>query len=166
MKKIALEFIVLSGIIFFSACEKDDICVDGDTPQLVVRFYDQFDTAMLKEVQALEVKGVLDGEVFDVIENVSLTEIKVPLRADATTTSFLITRNLDPEDPETADIDTLTFNYDLNKKFVSRACGFVMNFENIQATIPTDDNNWTKNIEVITTSLTQNDTIANVKIFH
>ena len=166
MGKLKIPLIILLGILSFSACEKDDICVDGDTPQLVIRFYDQFDTTALREVQALEVKGVIDDEVFDVIPNVSLTEIKVPLRADATTTSFLITRNLDPEDPDTADIDTLILNYDLNKKFVSRACGFVMNFSNIQASIPIDSNNWTTGIEVITTSLTQNDTIANVKIFH
>jgi len=166
MKRTILSLIVLSGIIFFSGCEKDDICVDAATPQLVIRFYDQFDTAMLKEVSALNVQGILDDVVFPVITNISSTEIKVPLRADGSTTKFLITRNLDPDDETTADIDTLILNYELNEKYESRACGYVMNFENIQGTISVDANNWTKNIEVITTSLTQNDTIANVKIFH
>lgn len=165
MKRIVLVFIILSGIIFFSGCEKDDICVDAATPQLVIRFYDQFDTAMLKEVSALNVQGILDDVAFPVITNVSLTEIKVPLRADGTTTSFLITRNLDPDDETTADIDTLILNYELNERFKSRACGFVMNFDSIQGTIPTI-NNWMKGIEIVTPSLTQNDTIANVKIFH
>ncbi|MGI9551027.1 MAG: DUF6452 family protein [Aurantibacter sp.] len=166
MGRIALIFIVFFGILFFSGCEKDDICVDADTPQLTIRFYDFFDTTMLKDVEALNVQGILGNTVFPVITNVSLSEIKVPLRADATSTSFLITRNLTPEDPETADIDTVTFVYELNRKFESRACGFVMNFNEIQGTIPVDANNWTQDIQIVTPSLTQNDTIANVKIFH
>jgi len=165
MKKIALVFSILSGIIFFSGCEKDDICVDAATPQLVIRFYDQFDTAMLKEVSALNVQGLLDDAVFPVIDNVSLSEIKVPLLVEGTTTSFLITRNLDPADETTADIDTLTLRYDLNPTFANRACGYVMTFENIEGTVSTQ-NNWMQGIEILTPSLTQNDTIANVKIFH
>ncbi|MEO9891231.1 DUF6452 family protein [Aurantibacter sp.] len=165
MKKIALVFSILTVIIFFSGCEKDDICIDAATPQMVIRFYDQFDSSMLKEVTSLNVQGILDDVVFPVIENVSTTEIQVPLRVDGTSTSFLITRNLTPTDSTTADIDTVVFNYDLNEQFKSRACGFVMNFENIEGTGPTI-NNWIKMIEVLTPSLTQNDTITNVKIFH
>lgn len=165
MKRIALVFIIFCGIIFFSGCEKDDICVDAVTPQLVIRFYDQFDTAMLKEVSDLKVQGILDGIEFPIITNVSSTEIKVPLRADGTVTSFLITRNLDPTDETTADIDALILNYELNPQYESRACGFIMNFNNIQGTIPTI-NNWMKGIEVVTPTLIINDTIANVKIFH
>lgn len=165
MKRTILSLIILSGIIFFSGCEKDDICVDAATPQLVIRFYDQFDTALLKEVSALNVQGILDDENFPVITNVSLTEIKVPLRADGTMSSFIITRNLDPDDETTADIDTLTLNYELNPQFANRACGYVMNFENIQGTVSTE-NNWMQGIEILTPSLIQNDTIANVKIFH
>lgn len=165
MKRTILSLIVLSVIIFFSGCEKDDICVDAATPQLVVRFYDQFDTANLKEVEALEVKGFIGDSIYAVITNISSTEIKLPLRVDGTTTSFLITRNLDPDDETTADIDTLMLNYELNEQYKSRACGFVMNFDNIQGAVSTE-NNWMQGIEIIAPSLTQNDTIANVKIFH
>lgn len=165
MKRIALVFIIFCGIIFFSGCEKDDICVDAVTPQLVIRFYDQFDTAMLKEVSDLKVQGILNGIEFPVITNISSTEIMVPLRADATSSSFVITRNLTPEDSTTANIDTLTFMYELNEQYKSRACGFVMNFDNIIGAISTQ-NNWMTGIEVVTPSLIINDTIANVKIFH
>ena len=165
MKRTILSLIILSGIIFFSGCEKDDICVDAATPQLVIRFYDQFDTSMLKEVPALNVQGILDDVVFPVITNVSSTEIRVPLRADGTFTSFQITRNLDPDDETTANIDTLILNYELIPIFESRACGFVVNFDNIQGAVSTE-NNWMQGIEIVTPSLSQNDTIANVKIFH
>jgi len=165
MKRTIISLIILSGIIFFSGCEKDDICVDAATPQLVIRFYDQSDTSMLKEVSALNVQGILDDVVYSVITNVSSTEIKVPLRADATSSSFIITRNLTPEDSTTTNIDTLTLNYELIPKFESRACGYVMNFDNIQGIVSTE-NNWMQGIEIVTPSLTQNDTIANVKIFH
>lgn len=165
MKRTILSLIILSGIIVFSSCEKDDICVDAATPQLVVRFYDQFDTANLKEVEALEVQGIIGDSIYPVLTNISFTEIKLPLRVDAATTSFIITRNLDPDDETTADIDTLMLNYERNEQYKSRACGFVMNFDNIQGTVSTE-NNWMQGIEIITPSLTQNDTIANVKIFH
>lgn len=165
MNKLKIPLIILLGLFSFSACEKDDICVDGATPQLVIRFYDQLDTTLLKDVEGLKVQGVLADSVYPVIANVSASEIKVPLRADATSTSFLITRNPTPEDENTADIDTLVLSYELNEQFKSRACGFVMNFDNISATIPTTDN-WMQDLQVVTPSLTQNDTIANVKIFH
>ncbi|MBM1106654.1 hypothetical protein JQC67_10935 [Aurantibacter crassamenti] len=165
MKRIALFIIIFSGIIFFSGCEKDDICIDAATPQLVVRFYDFFDTTSLKEVSELKVQGFIGDSVYAVITNVSTTEIKLPLRSDTIATSFIITRNLDPEDETTADIDTLVLNYELNEIFKSRACGYVMSFENITGTISTE-NNWMKGIEIITDTLIVTDTIANVKIFH
>ena len=34
MKKIKIACIILVGLVFFGACEKDDICVDGDTPSI------------------------------------------------------------------------------------------------------------------------------------
>ncbi|MRH99053.1 hypothetical protein GH721_00785 [Kriegella sp. EG-1] len=160
-----MVFGVLAVIIFFSGCEKDDICIDAATPQLIVRFYDFFDTTALKEVSELKVQGVVGDSVYAVIANISTTEIQLPLRADTVTTSFLITRNLDPEDETTADIDTLTFKYSLVPEYKSRACGYVINFENIVGVIPTE-NNWMKGIEIVNPTLIVTDTIADVKIFH
>ena len=48
MKKIHIGLLLLLGIIFISSCEKDDICVEGDTPLLVIEFYDAEDTSTLK----------------------------------------------------------------------------------------------------------------------
>ena len=35
-----VRFLLLLFLILLS-CEKDDICVDGDTPHLIIRFYDK-----------------------------------------------------------------------------------------------------------------------------
>ncbi|MEM9824872.1 MAG: hypothetical protein AAF985_27555, partial [Bacteroidota bacterium] len=42
------------AIIHFSSCEKDDICVEGDTPLLVIGFYDITDTTF-KSVNNLRI---------------------------------------------------------------------------------------------------------------
>lgn len=165
MKRTIAVLVVFLGVIAFSGCEKDDICVDFDTPLLRIRFYDAFDTTLLKEVGALKVQGFRGDSVYPIIANISATEIILPLRIDTTSTSFMITRNLTPEDTTTVDIDILTLNYTLDEQFKSRACGFVMNFDNIQGEIPSI-NNWMKDIKIVTPALTVNDTIANVKIFH
>ena len=44
----SIGLLLLFVFIAISACEKDDICVDGDTPLLIIRFYDAADSATLK----------------------------------------------------------------------------------------------------------------------
>ena len=64
MNKSKSVLIVLLGIFSFSACEKDDICIEGDTPQLVIRFYDIENPTEYKAVPGLRVAGA--GKEFTV----------------------------------------------------------------------------------------------------
>ncbi len=167
MKKIIITLIVLSGIISFSACEKDDICVDGDTPLLIVRFYDVEDTTEIKEVPGLQVNGLIIGtDTLEILPNASSDSIALPLRAAENNTSFLISQTL--SNPDTTLTNILTISYEVQDKFVSRACGFVANYDGLDAAAvvgTAEDSLWIRDIEIIT-SLVENSTEAHVKIFH
>lgn len=164
MNKLKIPIIILLGILSFSACEKDDICIDADTPRLVIQFYDAVDTTQLKDVQNLVVIGLDEMGLRDTIPNAALDSIVLPLRPTATSTRFTLRRQLDDNDKN---IDTITFNYDTKEIFASRACGFIVNYENLQASLTekNPDSLWIKGV-TIDTSLIENSASTHVKIFH
>lgn len=167
MKKKILFLTVFTAIVLMGSCEKDDICVDGDTPLLVVRFYDVADTATIKAVPSLRVYGVgknitLPGDRTD------NDSIGLPLKTTENSTSFvLINNSADDEttEAETGNADTLTFNYSVNEFFASRACGFVANYHQLTASLQADGNNWIQGIKIVDTVI-NNQAAAHVKIYH
>ncbi|MEM6895615.1 MAG: DUF6452 family protein [Bacteroidota bacterium] len=171
MKKRFILVLVLMVFIQFSACEKDDICVDGDTPNLVIGFFDAIDTADAKTVTLLRIKETsLDTTLgtgdFDRTSN--RDSIGVPLLTDAETISFAFITNSadgDTEDEETGNIDTLRITYNPREEFISRACGFVVRYDNIAIELNTDDENWIENINVLQSDI-ENSNNIHVKIFH
>lgn len=177
MKKIGLLIIFLiTGIIIFTACEKDDICVEGDTPLLVISFYDFDDRTTLKKVPLLRVAGIGNEFAINLLSNsnsesitdrVNIDSIAIPLKIDAIETSFgFITNSADDDmGVETGNVDVVSFNYERKDVFVSRACGFVANYDNLSNELTTDTDNWIKEIEIVT-PLVENTTAAHVKIYH
>ncbi len=161
---------ILIGILgcSFSACEKDDICVDGDTPLLVVEFYDFENQDETKEVTTLVVRGD-DGTTTElpVITNTSASAISLPLRPNLGSTEFLFSQNLTPTDTTTVNIDRVSFSYVTTEKFVSRACGFIANYNSVvgNLSIETGEGNWIKDIEVVIPEI-ENSSETHVKIYH
>ena len=167
MNKLKIAFIILIGIIFFSGCEKDDICVEGDTPLLVIRFYDETDTTSTKNVTNLRVVGLDQTTTVNTFSDRSSADsLAVPLRLGTTSTTYLLISNsADEDEVEIGNTDTLTINHETKEVFVSRACGFIANYENITPSVDTDTDNWIKNIEVISSTVENSET-AHVKIYH
>ena len=170
MKKIKAILLVLLAILSFAACEKDDICVDGDTPLLIIRFYNLNDTTATKAVPKLRVVGLGQNTTVNTIADRSsaLDSIGIPLRIGEANTRFLfITNSADNTNgAETGNIDTLTFTYETKEVFVSRACGFVANYDNLKTdTTTADSERWIQNI-IVEDSLVQNQAAAHVKIYH
>lgn len=159
-----LFFLLLSGAM---GCEKDDICVDGDTPLLIIKFYDIEDPETLKAVNNLRVIGLGKEDPVDTFADQStLDSIALPLRAEEEETTFVLILDSDEEDGiETGNADTLQFSYETLGAFVSRACGFVANYENLDSRLEPDTLNWIQNIEVLIPSVKTQDT-THVSIFH
>lgn len=169
MKKIIPVLLIASLMIYVSSCEKDDICVEGDTPQLVIGFFDIDDTTEAKDVPSLRIKEIILDTVINTISDrsSSLDSIGVPLRSDVTSTSFaFITDSADDADTgdETGNIDTLTISYSPREAFVSRACGYVMNYDDLTISLPASANNWIQDITVVQKTV-ENSKSIHVKIF-
>ncbi|MFT0714527.1 DUF6452 family protein [Flagellimonas lutimaris] len=172
MKKIIPILLIVSMLYYVSSCEKDDICVDGDTPLLVIGFFDIEDTIAAKTVSSIRIRNididsVLTNSTFGDRSN-SPDSLQVPLRSSATSTMYqIISGSQDDADTgeETGNIDTLTISYDLGEAFVSRACGFVINYNNITVTLNEGAENWIQDISVVQPNVENTDSI-HVKIFH
>ncbi|WP_281542839.1 DUF6452 family protein [Maribacter aestuarii] len=168
MKKLSVGFILFLIIIGISSCEKDDICVDADTPLLVIDFINAADTSASKTVPDLRVVGL--GQtvtVNTVTDRTDLSTISIPLKTTEDTTSFLLIRNSASDDDgfETGDIDTINITYSRMEDFKSRGCGFVVNYELNSATLEINPNNWISDIEIVRTQVINSDS-THVKIFH
>lgn len=166
MYKQKIAFIVFLGILAFSSCEKDDICVDGNTPLLVIRFYDIADTSLVKSVPNMVVRGIIGQDsLLSIIPNASGDSIAIPLRNDDGTTRFLISQNPTPSDTTQVKADTVTFNYITKSLFISRACGFIANFDELEGERVAENEPWIQAINIVNPSI-ENSSSAHVKIFH
>lgn len=169
MRLLIRLFLFLSLICLLANCEKDDICVAGDTPLLVVGFYDYEDTASLKEVPSLRIRALgFDTSPTTFTDRSDQDSIGIPLQVNMTSTSFIfISNSASDEDSgtETGIIDTLTFNYNVEEDFVSRGCGFVGNYADLDTTRNVFSTDWIKRITITESSVNSSNQV-HVKIFH
>lgn len=168
MKRL-LPILFLLSIVQFSSCEKDDICVEGDTPLLIIGFFDVEDTTVSKVVRTLRVIELESDTVVDTFsDRTNVDSIGIPLRIAASSTEFVFIFG-SRDDEETGEPlgnrDTLQFNYEVNERFVSRACGFVANYsslDTVRQLNPTED--WIDRITLVDTTIDNSNSI-HVKIF-
>lgn len=165
-----VPILILLLALAFSACEKDDICVEGDTPQLVIRFYDAENTTEFKAVPGIRVVGSdKDFTVSTFTDRETLDSIAIPLNPGENISEFFfIIDSADDEDGfEAGNIDEVNFNYEIQEEFLGRACGFIANYDGLSTALSTDAENWIQNIEVVKALIKTEDTLsAHVKIFH
>ncbi|MEX0312680.1 MAG: DUF6452 family protein [Allomuricauda sp.] len=175
MKKI-LPILLVTLLIFNAAsCEKDDICVDGDTPLLVIGFFDIDNPDEHKNVPSIRIKSIDNDQVLTDLEAFRFTDrssspdsLLVPLQISTDITQFeFITDSADDADTgeETGNIDTLTINYSTRETFISRACGFVANYDDLGVTLTTDASNWIQDITIVQQTV-ENSNNIHVKILY
>ncbi len=163
MKKI---FLLLLIGIFFSGCEKDDICdaATPTTPKVVIEFYDAVATTTSKNVTNLKITAT--GFTSELKYN-EVNKIKVPLKTftDVAALNFTLNGSVDPTSDD--NLDEIIFNYTRKTEYVSRACGYKTTFT-LNPTNPTivtpDTNNWIQNIIVSQPNI-ENENETHVKIY-
>jgi len=168
MHKIRIVCLFFALALSFSSCEKDDICVDGDTPLLIIRFYNIAAETQTKAPNLLRVVGTgQTSPVGTFTDRSSLDSIAIPLRPGQDNTSFTFTLHSedDADGNETGIVNTLSFDYSTNEVYVSRACGFVANYEDLETNVSSNADVWIKKIEVVNPTI-ENIEAAHVKIFH
>ena len=159
-------FLLLLLSVFFSSCEKDDVCDTNTptTPKIVIEFYDVANPTTLKNVTNLGViaPGFTSGFGFT-----ATSKIKVPLKTfeDSSVLYFIQNGSIDPTTDD--NLDEITFNYNRKTVFVSRACGyktlFTLNSTN-PITVTPDSNNWIQNVIVSQPNI-ENEDETHIKIY-
>lgn len=132
MKKTILLLLALSFAFSFSGCEKDDIC-DANTvttPRLVITFYDINNPTVEKSVTNLKIiaDGMEGGISYNGSDLINGSTVAIPLKVDADTVTFHFILNDGNANTALINEDMLTFNYERENIFVSRACGFKTNY--------------------------------------
>ncbi|MEE9349393.1 MAG: DUF6452 family protein [Flavobacteriaceae bacterium] len=153
-------------IVFFIAtlfsCERDDICIDENTPQLIIRFHDAIETDDLKSVSNLFVKvtNSLD-EIVEINVIKTIDSIVVPLNVDQDYTKITLVKNANID--ANAITDEFTLNYTLNSIYVSRSCGYKSIYNDI--IVSNSSSNWLSQIQKEVDDI-ENESIAHLTIFH
>jgi len=126
---VGLGFLTL----FFSSCEKDDICTKETpkTPLLFIEFYDIDNPTTPKAVNNLEVRAerFLDDTLHVPLKFNNVTFIKIPLDVTQNSTTYYFTINAGNQNPNLVNTDKLVFTYNRSDIYISRACGFKTFFD-------------------------------------
>ena len=160
MKKIISILII--GFYLIS-CEPDDICLTTipDTPKLIIGFFDE-STGLKKEVLDLKVQGNNSEEIylFQTTDSISL-----PLKNLEKITSYALVKNFNENINDLGNRDHLLVSYQYNHIYISRACGYMSNYDINQVVVENDNSNWIIKSEIINSQVKDEKTI-HVKVFH
>ena len=158
-----IKSIFLTILIFLFACEPDDICLSeiDDTPKLLIGFYDK-NSGNLKEVENLKIQGLDNDQVY-VFETID--SIGIPLINNKNLTTFNLTKNFEEDSVSSGNNDKMFVNYNRNWIYISRACGYITNYDIDNLIIENDIENWIIDSEIITNSIKDEENI-HVKIYH
>ena len=151
---------VILILFFFISCEPDDICLESneDTPNLILKFVDSFSSEN-KSVSNLRIKGINNIEDF-FVGNVD--SISIPLNNYENTSSFSFTKEFESNQ---SNEDLIYFNYTRNNVYISRSCGYKMEYDIENIIIENDNSNWIEDA-IIETRTVNNEISHHVKIYH
>ncbi len=173
MNKYLVLFLIILTIY---NCESDDICPESTltTPRLIVTFYDKDNADERKNVESLGVYIVKNNELvlINEINGINTDSIAIPLRDDESISNFKFCKEFSD------DITVIPaglpnhvyFDYEINETFISRACGFINNY-NLSVALPYNpldtpgNQNWISDVIILNNSVT-NENQSHVKILH
>lgn len=159
MKKIGFLFVFA---LLMASCEKDDICIEPITPNLILRFYDNSSQTDIKAVERLSVWA--DGkDTLSAYTSITTDSIVIPLNTQASQTIYHFKMNNVDGNLANNQTDQLTINYDVEAVYVSRSCGFKAIFNNVTIT---SGSGWMQSFTPSTITTINNESSAHVQIFH
>ena len=152
-----LQIILLLSIVFATipSCEVDDICVQEVlTPKMIIEFYDATEIETKKNIEKLTVWAENKDSLFIDLKRDS---ISIPLDFNTEMTKYYLAAN--------SIVDTL-YIYHINKDvFVSRSCGYKVNYE-LKPDTHTS-NEWIIDFETASNpQLITNEKEVHIKIYH
>ena len=147
------KLLLLYFFILFS-CEPDDLCLEtyADTPKLIVKFFDT------NSKESIEIENILveDNDRNIILFSGSTDSLSVPLNYTKQQTTLNLIHNNNS--------DRVYINYDTNEVFVSKGCGYKMNYVLDNIILENDNANWIGFFEIINQNITE-ESNHHVKIF-
>lgn len=169
MKKQALYITLFSLLLsLIWSCERDDICIEENTPHLIIRFFDHENPTEYKKVINLKVQiQGIDGDYTNETITALTDSIAIPVLVTEDITSFKLILNGNDQDDTNDNEDIFDLNYIREDVFVSRSCGYKTLYYDVTTSLINDNDNWIRSIETVKDPqdiLNQNS--DHVKIFH
>ncbi len=168
--KIKTLYITLFSLILsiIWSCERDDICIEENTPHLIIRFFDHENPTEYKKVINLKVQiEGIDGDYVNETITAFTDSIAIPVKVTEDITSFKLIINGNDQDDTNDNEDVFDLNYIREDVFVSRSCGYKTLYYDVTTSLINDNDNWIRSIETVKDPqdiLNQNS--DHVKIFH
>ncbi len=168
--KIKTLYITLFSLILsiIWSCERDDICIEENTPHLIIRFFDHENPTDYKKVINLKVQiEGIDGDYVNETITAFTDSIAIPVKVTEDITSFKLIINGNDQDDTNDNEDVFDLNYIREDVFVSRSCGYKTLYYDVTTSLINDNDNWIRSIETVKDPqdiLNQNS--DHVKIFH
>lgn len=153
LKEIIAAILITLVICTQLSCEVDDICLEGTTPQLIVKFYDATitNTTTIKEKKTDDLYVIYNKDT--IYKKLNKDSIKIPLNPYKDASKYILEIKKDGQKIR----DTLNFNYTRKDVFVSKSCGYKTSFIDTKATYTS---HWIKKFTFI------NNNIENEKDTH
>ena len=161
----ALTLIVLMAFVL-TGCQRDDICsaATQTTPMLLISFFDEEDPETPKPAPNLLVRELSYDTI--IYNRESAAEIRIPLRVDTETTEYEFTLNAPATDAEDeSNTDRITFSYNPEEVYISRACSFKVKFMDLEARIIEDNESWIQSFTIEEENI-ENETSVHIFIYH
>ena len=147
----------------FSACEKDDICVQNPiTPKLILRFYNKDAVTDVKNVARFS--AIAASKTDSLFTNITADSIAIPLNPNTSQTVYTFKRNLVSGNLADNELVTFTIDYTATPDYVSRSCGFRIEFTNLNFTV--DANGWIQSLSTENIENINSQKQAHVQVFH
>ena len=164
IRKISIAILI---VFAFKGCTKDDICPPdtATTANLVIAFNDISNPTNTKNVTVLSVlTDNIDSTAVVSFENTN--EIAIPLNSASDTTKYLFKRSIISSTDTINNIDKLTFVYQRREDYVNRACGFKVEYFNLEASLENEGaENWIQEI-IVKRDTVNDENSAHITVLH
>ena len=147
------KVLLIYFFILFS-CEPDDLCLEtySDTPKLIIKFFD----TVSQESIVINNLTIEDIDRNLVLFTGTTDSISIPLNytKQQTSLNFIYNTNL----------DKVYVNYGTNEVFVSKGCGYRMEYLLENIIVENDNENWISSLEILNENVVE-ELNHHVKIF-